>query len=279
MTEQDLIPKIIHFFWFGNGKKNEIYDRCRASWEKFAPDYEIIEWGEENCDINEIKFVRQAYDAKKWAFVSDYFRLKKLYEFGGFYVDTDTEFNQSIDSLRKYTAVFPFENKTDICAGFIACRPGNKIIKEVLDTYTNYDFVASDGSYNTKYNIVVRITETLARNYPIVFNGRTQEQSDGTIIFSPNILMLNVYDGSNITEHHYEASWWDPSTEYFSYKNHLLKSYFESSAITNAPSWKRAIYFMLFEPRTFRRKLAARLSSYPKLFSFILKVYKSVKRS
>ncbi len=90
------IPKIIHFCWFGNNKKNELIKSCIASWKKFAHDFIIMEWDESNCNINENSYVNMAYREKKWAFVSDYFRLKALYEYGGIYLDTDMELMKPI---------------------------------------------------------------------------------------------------------------------------------------------------------------------------------------
>ena len=100
-----MIPKIIHYCWFGGKEKPEDVKRYIASWEKYCPDYEIKEWNESNFDIHENDYCREAYEAKKWAFVTDYVRLKALYEEGGFYMDTDVEVVKSLDPLRVYDAV------------------------------------------------------------------------------------------------------------------------------------------------------------------------------
>ena len=85
------IPKVIHYCWFGGNPKSEIILKCISSWKKFCPEYQIVEWNEQNFDVNAIPFMRDAYRAKKWAFVSDVARLKILYEHGGIYMDTDVE--------------------------------------------------------------------------------------------------------------------------------------------------------------------------------------------
>ena len=279
MNKSQLIPKKIHYFWFGGGKKGELFHRCKLSWEKYAPGYEIIEWNESNCNINEVVYSKQAYDAKKWAFVSDYFRLKVLYEQGGFYADTDMEFNQSIDSLRAYPAFFPFETQTDINACFFGCLPGNDFIKTVLESYKNSAFADSKGRLNIKYNIVVRITEALTRSYEFEQNGLTQVLSDGITLLSPNILVINVFDGKNITEHHYEATWWDPLTVSVPYKSVILKNYFGISDISEYPRWKRVIYLLLFDIGTFRRKLLNKLKRTPKLYSLVIRVYTNLNKT
>ena len=86
-----MIPKIIHYCWFGGKELPELAKYCLASWEKYCPDYEIIRWDESNFDLNENSYVKEAYEHKKWAFITDYVRLKALYEIGGIYMDTDVE--------------------------------------------------------------------------------------------------------------------------------------------------------------------------------------------
>ena len=105
-----MIPKIIHYCWFGNGEKGDLFEKCLESWKKFAPDFEIIEWNETNCDINECKYVKEAYENKKWAFLSDYARLVIIEKCGGFYFDTDVEVIRHFDDLLQNDAVSGFEN-------------------------------------------------------------------------------------------------------------------------------------------------------------------------
>ena len=90
-------------------KKGDIFEKCYESWKKYAPDFEIIEWNEANCDVNECAYVKEAYENKKWAYVADYFRIKILKEQGGIYVDTDIEFNNYIHKLILNTSFFAFE--------------------------------------------------------------------------------------------------------------------------------------------------------------------------
>ena len=96
---QKMIPKIIHYCWFGRNPLPESALKCIASWRKFFPDYEIVEWNEDNFDVNTIPYTAQAYAAKKYAFVSDYARLKILYDHGGLYFDTDVEVIKPFDDI------------------------------------------------------------------------------------------------------------------------------------------------------------------------------------
>ena len=100
-----MIPKKIHYCWFGGKEKPEDVKRYIASWKKYCPDYEIKEWNESNFDIRENNYCREAYEAKKWAFVTDYVRLKALYEDCFFYMDTDVEVVKSLDPHRVSDAV------------------------------------------------------------------------------------------------------------------------------------------------------------------------------
>ena len=93
------IPKIIHYCWFGGGPISAESQKCMESWKKYCPDYKIIEWNEQNFDISQNRYAQQAYEAKKYAFVSDYVRLAVLYEYGGIYLDTDVELVRPLDEL------------------------------------------------------------------------------------------------------------------------------------------------------------------------------------
>ena len=93
------IPKVIHYCWFGKGEMPKIAKKCIKSWEKYCPDYEIICHNEDNFDLSQNRYMREAYEAKKWAFVSDFARLKIIYDHGGIYLDTDVELIKPIDDL------------------------------------------------------------------------------------------------------------------------------------------------------------------------------------
>lgn len=108
-----MIPKVIHYCWFGNNPLPNDVKKCIKSWEKYCPDYEIKRWDEHNFDVYQNEFIKSAYDAKAWAFVSDYARLKIIYDEGGIYLDTDVELQKNLDGLRKMM-VFLLYNKKDI---------------------------------------------------------------------------------------------------------------------------------------------------------------------
>lgn len=112
-----MIPKIIHYCWFGRGEKPKLAQKCIASWKKYCPDYKIIEWNEDNFDINQNGYTRMCYEQKKYAFLSDYARLVVVAEHGGIYFDTDVEVISSLDGLLKHNAYFGFETNEYVNSG------------------------------------------------------------------------------------------------------------------------------------------------------------------
>lgn len=112
-----MIPKKIHYCWFGKNEKSKLVQKCIASWKKYMPDYEIVEWNEDSFDIDQHPYLRWCYNEKKWAFLSDFARLLIVEENGGVYFDTDVEVVSNIDHLLKYEAFYGFENDENIATG------------------------------------------------------------------------------------------------------------------------------------------------------------------
>ena len=119
-----MIPKTIHYIWFGGNPLPEDAKRCIDTWKKYCPDYEIKEWNESNFDVAQNDYIKEAYEAKKWAFVSDYARLKVLVEYGGIYMDTDVEVLKPLDRFLSERAFSGFEDADAIPAGIMACEKG-----------------------------------------------------------------------------------------------------------------------------------------------------------
>ena len=135
-----MIPKKIHLLWFGKGEYNERIKHCIDTWRKVLPDYEIKLWNEDNFDINCNDFVRQAYDNKKWAYVSDYARLWVLYNEGGIYMDVDVEAYKPLDEFLNNEGFIGFEDIHYLSTGTIGAEKCNPVIKLLLDYYNCIDF-------------------------------------------------------------------------------------------------------------------------------------------
>lgn len=207
------IPKIIHYCWFGKGEKPKVVKKCIQSWKSNLDNYKIIEWNEENFDINSNIFIRQAYDNRKYAFVSDYVRVYALYNYGGIYLDTDVEiYKEFSEEILSNESFWGFEEKGFIATSTIGACKGNKLIKQFLDFYTDKSFLKEDGSLDTLTNVA--IVSEMVNKLGIRLDGSFQRiQGIATIYpqeyFSPYDY-INCY--SKETEntyaiHHYYKSW------------------------------------------------------------------------
>ena len=159
-----MIPKIIHYCWFGRNPLPESAQKCIASWRKFFPGYEIKEWNEDNFDVNQIPYVSEAYAAGKYAFVSDYARFKILYDNGGLYFDTDVEVIRSFDDILDKGAFMGCELTPELSTGVnpglgLGVAPGLGLYAELLDIYSELRFINPDGSQNL--TTIVRYTTDL----------------------------------------------------------------------------------------------------------------------
>ena len=167
-----MIPKVIHYCWFGGNPLPEDAKKCLASWKKHCPEYEIIEWNESNFDVNSNCYIKEAYEAKKYAFVTDYVRLFVMYEYGGIYMDTDVELVKNLDDFLKNRAFSGFESSNSIPTGIMASVKHFKLFGDLLEYYENRHFLNDDGSYDTTTNTVT-ITK-MCKKYGLVLNNKYQ---------------------------------------------------------------------------------------------------------
>ena len=207
-----MIPKKIHYCWFGGNPLPDDVRKYIATWKEYCPDYEIIEWNEQNFDISCNDYVREAYEAKKWAFVADYARLKVLYDFGGIYMDTDVELVKSFDSLLNCQAFMCFENDRSVSIGTLGAEKNSSLVLEFLSAYQNRHFLKKNGSYDTTTNLKI-VTNILTQNHGLKTNGNMQILGDVYIYpmdyFIAKSYRLGWIQRTNNTYaiHHYSASW------------------------------------------------------------------------
>lgn len=157
-----MIPKIIHYCWFGRGKMPALALKCIQSWKEILPDYEYMLWNEDSFDVTSNSYVKEAYDSKKYAFVTDYVRLYALYHVGGVYMDTDVEVLKRFDELLYLPAFSGFESDSNIPTGMMASEKNGKWVEELLNYYNNRHFLRSDGSCDLTTNTQT-ISETMKR--------------------------------------------------------------------------------------------------------------------
>lgn len=173
-----MIPKKIHYCWFGKGEIPQLARDCIASWHKFMPDWEYKLWNEDNFDVNIIPYTKEAYKAGKFAFVTDYVRLWALEKEGGVYFDTDVEVFKSLDDLLLWKAFAGFEGSKRLPIGtcVMASEACGIWVSEMLDAYKNRHFVNPNGSYDLTTNVQF-ITKIMCEN-GFISNGKEQKYKD-----------------------------------------------------------------------------------------------------
>ena len=173
-----MIPRTIHYCWLGRGEMPQLAKDCIASWHQHMPDWEYKLWSEDNFDVSQMPYTKEAYDAKKYAFVSDYVRLWALYNEGGLYLDVDFKVYKSFDELSDWKAFAGFEGSkhSPLMMGVVASESRGEWVKEQLDGYQGRHFLNEDGTLDLTTNVKF-VTETMKLN-GFVTNGQEQDYKD-----------------------------------------------------------------------------------------------------
>lgn len=206
-----MIPKVIHYCWFGRGQMPAMAERCIGSWKQFLPDYELRLWNEDSFDIQSVPYVKEAYEARKFAFVTDYVRLYAIYTHGGIYMDTDVEVLKPLDDLLHLPAFSGFESDREIPTGIMAGEEHNPWAQEQLRYYEDRHFRRPDGSFDLTTNVEI-ISASMSTNGFRLRNGYQvyknwihifprdyfcPKSRSGRITLTPNTYCI----------HHFEGSW------------------------------------------------------------------------
>lgn len=215
-----MIPKIIHYCWFGGNELSDLAKKCIQSWKKYCPDYKIKEWNESNFDVNCNLFVKEAYKAKKWAFVSDYVRLYVLIKEGGIYLDTDVEIIKPLNCFCYLNAFIGFEKQYILGSAIIGAEKNNNWVKYLISYYNDKCFINKDGSYNMvpnveyitnmtnmKYNLLLENNYYNLENnfhiYPMDYFSPKDSQT-GRINKTRNTYVIHHFDGSWLSNEEYK---------------------------------------------------------------------------
>lgn len=179
-----MIPKIIHYVWVGNNPKPKDIKKCMKTWKKHLKDYKIIEWNESNFDINSHPFVKKAYEAKKWAYVSDYIRMYAIYNYGGIYLDTDVLVLENFDKFLNNKVFVGFERENYPFTAVFGAEKKNKFIKKLLDYYDNLD------AYNFDFenNNTISVSNILINEYGCSKENKEQLLKDGIKVYKDDVL-------------------------------------------------------------------------------------------
>lgn len=235
-----MIPRIIHYCWFGGKPLPKIAEKCIASWKKYLPEYEIRRWDESNFDVNMIPYTKEAYAAGKYAFVSDYARFWILYHYGGVYFDTDVEVIRPVDDILERGDFLGVESDrngeitVNPGLGFAASK-GSEAIWELLNLYRTFHFLNADGTHCLK-NIVEITTEYLSARG--LENTGEIQQCCGFTIYPKDYFCPIDYDTRELkitentrTIHHYAESWVPRSTRFKNALSRLFGKRFMSCLV------------------------------------------------
>lgn len=208
-----MIPQMIHYCWFGRGEKPNLAQKCIASWKKYCPGYEIVEWNEDNFDIQAHPYAKFCYEQRKWAFLSDYVRLVVVEQYGGIYFDTDVELLRSPDFLREHKAFYGFENDKNIATGLgFGAEANHSTICAMVEQYEK--LMPQEGG---KYPLVVcpKLNTQALLPFGLKLNGQQQNVA-GAEIYPAEY--FNPYESATgrlkktqntVSVHWYSASWMD----------------------------------------------------------------------
>lgn len=209
-VQSEAIPRILHCFWFSGEKKTELAQRCLDSWRKACPDYQIMEWNSANYDVQKNKYMRQAYEMRKWAFATDYARLDVINQYGGFYLDLDVELYEDLEPVRYHDFVIGHGHYGEVDAAVFGAKKGNQILAKLLKIYEDREFdwdKVRSGEIQPFYLIKI------FRELGFALNGKYQEKNGMAIypkeVFSDrNPYTREIKKGPYaLGVHHCDGSW------------------------------------------------------------------------
>lgn len=235
-----MIPRIIHYCWFGRGPKSELGEKCIASWKKYLPDYEFMEWNEDTFDLDMNPFVKQAYEQKNWVFVADYVRVWAVHKYGGFNLDTDMEVRKSLNELLDTRCICSFEMVRKPFSAFFGAEPGHPFVQDMKETYDALD----------KYKQIIS-TETFDKILIEKYGAdpekdEIQQLKEGIILYPSNYFSADV--PINFVVHHYEGNWLEKDKFFYS---QFVNSYEVIKQFTELPNSKETIKHLVYHQKIF----------------------------
>lgn len=216
-----MIPKKIHYVWVGHQKKPKAIQKCMATWSRHLKDYEIIEWNEHNFDIDAHPFTKAAYQAKKWAFVSDYIRAYVIYHEGGIYLDTDVLVLDNFDDLLSFQAFVGYERPDYPFTAVFGAQKHHPLLKKILDDYQNKPLAFDIENVNTK-----SVSDILIQDYGCKLGNIYQTLKDGIVVY-PDYILCNPSKKS-LAIHVFTGTWQEESKPFSRKLNLFLKMHIQT---------------------------------------------------
>lgn len=243
-----MIPKIIHYCWFGQGEMSYLMKKCIKSWKKYCSDYQIIEWNENNFDINSSYWTKEAYEAKKYAFIADYVRLKVLDEYGGIYLDTDQELIKPIDTFLDHKVFMGFMNVSSISMGLIGSEKNHPIIHQLFQYYDNRHFIVGgkqDLNPNTEWVTKILLENGFKQNnnYQIL-SGDIHIYPQAYFCPTSCVSIEDCSSSETVAIHHWAMTW----------RTDKAKKDFERVK-RHQKKWYRTLEYLRYVPNRIVRKI------------------------
>lgn len=196
-----MIPKKIHYVWVGGNEKNNTIKQCMKTWGKHLEGYEVIEWNENNFDIDSHPFVKAAYKAKKWAYVSDYIRAYVIYKYGGIYLDTDILVLDNFDRFLNNRAFVGFENPQYPFTAVFGAEPGHPLVKDMIEYYDRLD----EYKFDFEKNNTISVSDLLIKKYHCKVGNKFQILDEDIAVY-PDTVLCNPSENS-ISIHVFTGTW------------------------------------------------------------------------
>lgn len=196
-----MIPKKIHYVWVGGNEKNNTIKQCMKTWGKHLEGYEVIEWNENNFDIDSHPFVKAAYKAKKWAYVSDYIRAYVIYKYGGIYLDTDILVLDNFDRFLNNRAFVGFENPQYPFTAVFGAEPGHPLVKDMIEYYDRLD----EYKFDFEKNNTISVSDLLIKKYHCKVGNKFQILDEDIAVY-PDTVLCNPSENS-MSIHVFTGTW------------------------------------------------------------------------
>lgn len=214
------IPKIIHYVWVGGNPKSKDIQRCMKTWKKHLKDYKIIEWNEDNFDINSNEFVKQAYEAKKWAYVSDYIRAYAIYNYGGIYLDTDVLVLDNLEDLLQNKAFVGYENAQYPFTAVFGAEKEHPFLKSILDYYENLSFEFDENDQYKNVNTKT-VSDILIEDYGCELGNKEQVLRTGIRVYKDTVLCNPSKESKTI--HIFTGTWLEGQNDFTKNLNRMVR--------------------------------------------------------
>lgn len=242
-----MIPKIIHYIWFGNNPYPPKVQHCIESWKRIMPEYKFMLWNKNTFDVNQTTFTRQAYNEKKWAFVSDYVRIYALYKYGGWYLDTDVEILKPLATFECNRLVIGTDDGGYLAGALIGSEPGHPYLKAMLNYYETLKFV-DKGTLNM--TVINTYLQDVLADYGYTIENKLQILKEGIVVYPDDYFHVASLTSGKMHRtdktcaiHWHTLTWVSKKTRFVRFvRMHILCPILGDKAYTKITNWLKGLW-------------------------------------